>query len=321
MSQERVQYIDIASGILIVWVMLFHALNNCKVFGDVDTRVAIPFLTFSMPWFFYKSGQLFNGNRGTEGIKKDFRKFVLSFLKWSAIGYAIYLLMHLVDGTLSPQIATSDVLRTMYTYGYIPINTPTWFILSLFFVRIISHYLIKWKIPPFVCIIAGIAIGYLFHLCDTSNMPFLIANVAMGIAFFMMGFGYHTLERNRIIVTACAVGYIAFLVLGCSIVGHHRNILLAGEFLLWPVFAYCGIVTFNNLCRWISAKAPQAVLRPITFVGSRTMTLLVTHALIYAPIVYFSKLSPWATVGLIVIGYVAIFAIMFWRAKREKQIF
>ena len=49
MEQKRVKFVDLAGGILILWIMAFHAMNNCKVFGEVDVRVALPFLTFSMP--------------------------------------------------------------------------------------------------------------------------------------------------------------------------------------------------------------------------------------------------------------------------------
>ena len=41
MNEKRVQYVDVASGILILWVMAFHAMNGSKVFGATDARVAL----------------------------------------------------------------------------------------------------------------------------------------------------------------------------------------------------------------------------------------------------------------------------------------
>lgn len=305
MKQQRIAWVDVASGILILWVMAFHAMNTSKVFGSMDVRVALPFLTFSMPWFYYKSGMLFKADRGAEGVRKDYRKFVIPFLKWGLAGYAVYLLMHALTGTLTWEVATLKALDTIYIYGYIPANPPTWFILSLFLVRVCGQALIRWKVSPWVSALSGLAVGYLFHLVQIPWLPFIIANVAMGITFFMMGYGYSKFESNKWLTATCAVGYVLFLVFGCSIVGHHRNVLLCGHFLLWPVFAYCGIVTFNHLCRLV-AGVMKHTIRPITFVGEHAMTLLVSHALVYMPAVHLSPFTPWTTVGIIFVGYLGI---------------
>lgn len=54
MKQQRIAWVDVARGILILWVMAFHAMNTSRVFGPVDVRVALPFLTFSMPWCIWR---------------------------------------------------------------------------------------------------------------------------------------------------------------------------------------------------------------------------------------------------------------------------
>lgn len=226
--------------------------------------------------------------------------------------------MHSISGTLTFESATWNVLHTFYIYGYISINTPTWFIISLFFVRIIADYLLTRPVSPIVYIIGGLTIGFVFHLVACPWLPFLIANVAMGIAFFMMGYQFHKYETRKWLFTVCLIGYVCFLLFGTSIVGHHRNVLLSGYFLLWPVFAYCGIVMFNNICRWMATLFSRFT-RPITFVGENAITLLVSHALIYMPVLHFSTLSPWQTVGIIFAGYAAILIILF-LFKRDKRV-
>lgn len=99
MKTQRVKSVDVAGGILILWVMAFHAINQSKAFGEVDARVALPFLTFSMPWFFYKSGLFFKTEISNhDGFVKDVKKLVIPFLKWSLIGYAMWLAIKAVDG-------------------------------------------------------------------------------------------------------------------------------------------------------------------------------------------------------------------------------
>ena len=77
---ERFKYLDIASGIMIIWVLLYHALYPML---ELNILSKIPFLYFFMPWFFYKSGYMFNVNTNKELFRKDFRKLLLPFAFWS----------------------------------------------------------------------------------------------------------------------------------------------------------------------------------------------------------------------------------------------
>ena len=320
-KQERTQFYDLAGGILILWIMAFHAMNNCKVFGEADARVVLPFLTFSMPWFFYKSGLFFKVMPLREGVAKDVRKLLIPFLKWSLIGYILYLLLLLVEGSFTWQDCIANPLETFAIYGYIPLNVPAWFVLSLFFVRVIARFLIQWRIPPVVAILMGIGIGFALHL--TGNpLPFYVPNVAMGVAFFMVGYRFGRYEANKTLLVVSVVGYVAFLLLGPSIVGHHRNILLTGDYLLWPLFAYWGIITFDNLCRFFDTALSRSAFarhRPIVFIGQHTLTLLVTHAFIYFPIMRLSTLTPWQTVGIIFAGYLLILTPLLLRKSRKNN--
>lgn len=116
---------------------------------------------------------------------------------------------------------------------------------------------------------------------------------------------------------------VAFLLFGPSIVGHHRNILLTGDYLLWPLFAYCGIVTFDNLCRFLDAALSRSAFvrhRPVVFIGRNTFTLLVTHAFVYFPVMRLSTLTPWQTVGIIFAGYLLILIpLLLLKSRKDKQ--
>ncbi|WP_026367469.1 acyltransferase family protein [Bacteroides sp. 14(A)] len=321
METGRLKSVDLAGGVLILWIMAFHAMNNCKVFGNADVRVVIPFLTFSMPWFFYRSGQFFKELPLRKGVAKDVCKLLRPFAVWSAVGYAVYLVMMAAAGEFSWQRCVWDAAATFGVYGYIPIDVPAWFLLSLFFVRAISRLLLRTAVPPVAAAAVCIVAGFVLHL--TGNpLPFYVPNVLMGIAFFMIGYRFGRIEENRTLLAVCLAGYAAFLIWGCSIVGHHRNILLTGYYLLWPLFAYCGIVAFNNLCRMAYATASvraMRVLQPLAFIGENSMTLLVAHALVYYPVMYFSTLTPWQSVGVIFAGYVLLLTPLL-LLKRRKNV-
>lgn len=142
-QSNRVRYMDLAGGILIIWVMVYHALSMCRVFKPIDPRVVLPWLTFSMPWFYYKSGQLFKGRTIKEGLKNDFKKLVSPFLKWSLAGYTLYLIYQIIDGDVSFTKFVEYPIGSLYKYGCMPMCIPAWFVMSLFFVRVISRYLLK----------------------------------------------------------------------------------------------------------------------------------------------------------------------------------
>ena len=259
-----------------------------------------------------------------EGIEKDVRKLLIPFLKWSLIGYMLYLylLLLLIEGNFTWRDCVADPLKTFAIYGYIPLNVPAWFVLSLFYVRVIARFLIQWRIPPVAVIVMGIAIGFVLH--RTGNpLPFYVPNVAMGTAFFMVGYRFGRYEANRFLLAVSMAGYAAFLLFGPSIVGHHRNILLTGDYLLWPLFAYCGIVTFDNLCRFLDAALSRSAFvrhRPVVFIGRNTFTLLVTHAFVYFPVMRLSTLTPWQTVGIIFAGYLLILIpLLLLKSRKDKQ--
>lgn len=303
MKKERIEYIDLGAGILIIWVMIFHALSNTRVFGEVDPRVAIPYLTFSMPWFFYKSGQFFNPDRGIEGIKHDAKKLLLPFLIWGTLGYAVQVLMLLIDGNVTYESAVREVFHRFYIYGYILLNVPLWFVLSLFAVKTISQGLLKLPVHPCVWMVLGIAIGYLHFQVNGNGDPILpvyLANIPMGIAFFMMGYEWSKFETNRWLMVISFIVYIAMLIIEYPVIGLHRNVLLAGPYLLWPVVSFFAIVAFNNVCRWLK------FCKPLNYAGRHAITLLVTHAFIYMTWVHFSTMTPLNTFICIVICYAII---------------
>lgn len=320
-QNSRVGHLDLAAGILMLWVMTFHAVNNAKVFGDVDARVAIPFLTFSMGWFFYKSGAFFKDGRGMEGIRKDARRLLVPFLKWAAVGYAIHLIMMAVDGTFDIEHCILKPLDTFYIYGYIPIDVPIWFLLSLFVVKFISTWLLKWKIHPVIPIILGFGIASIFHIMNNPRIPYYLSNIPMGLAFFMLGYWLNKYESKKWLIALCAAGYVLFLIGDTPVVGLHRNIHLAGNYYLWPVFCYCGIVFFDNLCKWIRLLLDKwgcNRFRPFSYLGKNSILLLISHGLIYMTIIHYSKLSPMATFLIIEALYlfVLIPAIVVWDKRK-----
>lgn len=143
---DRIEWVDLASGIMILWLLFFHALYpsiGANITGE------IPFLYFFMPWFFFKSGMFFKIKESKLEFKGNFKKLMLDgFIKWSIIGYVAYILEHwLIYDDLTARLAFYSPARSLMLGGCIPLNTALWFLPVLFVIRQSFNY-IKQKFAP-----------------------------------------------------------------------------------------------------------------------------------------------------------------------------
>lgn len=306
MPQKRIPYIDFAAGIMILWMIIYHAL--CYAWGFdlrdywgvtdlsvlpqgvnaqlnteghleiINPCIFFPFLSFFMPWFFYKSGQFFKKRPYKELLRKDARKLLLTFVIWSAIGYVFYLVFGLMQNALTLRGATYSIVRGLFLTGKVPINEPLWFLLTLFGVRFIANLLLSARESKWGWIrIAGIiAIGYVVaYGCFRWNhplLPYWVANGASGLAFFTFGYLLRDYESK-----SCIIVYLLCCFVGFPMVDMMFNKLLAGNYLLWIPVAVCGIVSFNALCKGLYKYIR---IKPLELVGKEAMTIYVTHILI-----------------------------------------
>lgn len=106
MPDNRLKYIDVAAGIMIVWMVLFHALGSGWEISKEYTYpcLVFPYFHFFMPWFFYKSGFLFKHRNRVELYGKDAKKLLVPFLIWSLVGFVLFISFAAWGGYLSKGI-------------------------------------------------------------------------------------------------------------------------------------------------------------------------------------------------------------------------
>ena len=147
---EREHYIDVIAGIMIFWMILGH----CSFFS----HQSVPFyslLSFYMPWFFYKSGMFFASRDSVSLLKKDSKKLLRYYLIYSAIGWLVWSICGIADGSLGFGDCFALTLKTFLYRGCIKGNGALWFLLSFFIVRQFSNFLINKKLQThilaFIC--------------------------------------------------------------------------------------------------------------------------------------------------------------------------
>lgn len=297
---NRLQHIDVGAGIMILWMIIYHALPTSWSFLDsnpyaiseyetINPCVLFPYLNFFMPWFFYKSGQFFEKREQKELLIKDARKLLLTFVLWSAIGYLFYLFFGALQHSLTIRSTTYSIVRGLFLTGKIPINEPLWFLVTLFGVRFLANLVLPnrddkngwWKIVTIV--IGGYLLAYLYFCWDYRLLPYWVANGTTGLVFFTLGYALRDYEDKWWLFIPCALVYLVCSFIGFPMVDMMFNKLLAGNFLLWMPVSLCSIVAFNKVCRFIAQHLPTSFM---AMVGKNAMVIYVTHILIVSTIAF-----------------------------------
>lgn len=326
-SEARLPWLDFASGIMILWMIIYHALQASwgyevrDLWGITDASllpkgihafinsegklevlnpcVVFLWLHFFMPWFFYKSGQFFKKNSITDNLKKDSRKLLKAFLIWSTVGYVFFLVFGLIDGSLNFKSATYSIVRNLLLNGQIPINGPCWFLLSLFGVRQVANILLPQRGSK--CFIFGlmgvVLISYFFaffaNRFNNDLLPYWIGNGIAGLCYFSLGYALKDRESNSCVIVLSVLVTVSFGVFGFPMVNMFYNKLFSGNFyLLWIPVSLCCIITFNALCKLLNEFVRVKIIENI---GRNALTILVTHCLIYLTI---AKVFSYCTIEL-----------------------
>lgn len=310
-ESTRLPWLDFASGIMILWMIVYHALQQSWCFGlngywdvtdlsllpssikaiinsegkiePISPCILFPYLHFFMPWFFYKSGQFFTKRSVKDLWNKDWNKLLKTFILWSFIGYLLYIALNILDDSLTLRRATYSVIRGLFLRGYIQYNVPMWFLLTLMGVRFVANLVLPQKIAKYawlrlmIVVLLGYIVSYLAYKYNHRLLPFWLANGAAGFAFFALGYAFRDYEQRWWLVVPCIVVYIAGCIIGFPMVGMLENAVIAGNYMLWIPVAFCCIVVFNQMCfflyKWIRVK-------PIEIVGKCAMPIYVSHVLL-----------------------------------------
>lgn len=318
--KERISYIDFGAGIMILWMIIYHAIGTkwgvelrdilgtqaipgmnlpdttCVdangIIRKINPCVVFPYLNFFMPWFFFKSGMFFKKMNWRTLWNKDKLKLLKKYVIWSTVGYVIFIMFRLFSGSLTLHEATYTILRGFLLTGRIPINAVLWFLLSLFVVRFVSNGILPslnskfYHIRCVFIVVIGGLVAYFAYRFNNRLMPYWIANCASGLAFFALGYWLKDFQFKNWLFFPSLLVYVTCCIFGFPYVIMMSNTLVQSSYLLWIPASLCGIVVFNNMCRIVCDVvckfAPSHIrVRPLELVGRFSMPIYVTHALIY----------------------------------------
>lgn len=314
MNNNRLTYWDIGAGVMIIWLLYFHALFP-MLEGDILRD--IPWFFFFMPWFFYKSGYFFNPKAVKENSKKDAKKLLKQFAIWSAIGYVCYILHHAI---LTLRVAFYTPIRSLLLGGSIPMNNALWFLLTLFVVRFIANMALP-KMNALVISIVSMLVACFIRLINYHYMPFTLYSATWGLCFFCAGYVMKKYEQNKwVVLIAVIISLLAIFLTDIPNVYGMMATIQWYWYILWYPVSIAGCVVFNNVCSWIDnfgksvfwdnrLDMPLPILK---WVGRHSMTFYVAHYIIFRVVFDWvaryneSWYSGWQGVVIITISYIAI---------------
>ena len=272
---ERKEHIDLAAGIMLTWMILGHIASHASYDGIFPTIGR--YLSFFMPWFFYKAGLFYKEKSFAANLNGGAKKLLVPFVIYSLIGQVFYYVCLITEHNVSFRSFVYQPIRGLFVTECLPGNGALWFLPVLYLIVLIAPFFIK-RYHPLLISIIGVAIAFLCYLADKSWFPCIIPNVAGGLAFYALGYFSRDKENQWWMIVTAIVIYAACCIIGYpGIYFHHNTASDTMTYLLYYPASFAGIVLLNNLCKWVNPLIKYSVFR---WIGKNSMNLYVTHWII-----------------------------------------
>ncbi len=273
--KERQAHIDMAAGVMLAWMILGHVASHANYHG---TFLQIGnYLSFFMPWFFYKAGMFYKFKPLKDRRIERGKKLLVPFVIYSLIGQLFYYICLIVEHNVTFRSFIYQPLRSLFVTECLPGNGALWFLVVLYMINLIVPYCIE-KVHPLLIAVLGTAIAFGCFLLNISWFPCIIPNIVAGMAFYALGYWLRDKESNRWIIIACLAIYAICCIIGYpGIYFHHNTCNSWTTYLLYYPASLAGIVLLDNLCRLVSPYIKHSLFR---WIGQNAMNIYVTHWII-----------------------------------------
>ncbi len=278
---ERIEWIDSAKGIGIVFVMLGHCYLN--------TKYTFWFISFHMALFFFLSGYTFK-------IKEKYFSFLIKKIRTILIPYLFFVVVTMFwNGLLAITHGnTYDVIGILKLYLIQNRYTLLWFLTCLFLTEQCMFFLeklyIKWECKREYWLITGMTELIAFYGYRTMlgiNLPWNADLVLIGLAFMNFGKYFCEIELMKTIQKkALLLGSI--LLLSCICFSGYNYFYFGkvdwysnqyGNIVLYLLSAFSGVFTTIFL-------ASRIKCRKLALLGRNSLVFYGLHRLIIDNLVF-----------------------------------
>jgi len=282
---NRNKSFDLISGFFIIQIIVMHILQmlgmyaNCEIF-----RIVMRISFFFMPWFYFKSGYMFNfeSEFSLNYVIDKAKKLLLPFLTFFIIGYLFFIPFDFIESKRPFYHILLYPFYQVIRYGSGGLgNLPLWFLPSLFFANIIFAFLksknIIWLIILFPFI--GYGLSY-FNI----ELPLGLSTVVMGIFYFWFGYIFKKYEYKNSYIVISLILYLFFVLSNYNYLDFRSNTLISGNYFVCILASCTGLIFFIQIAKKIN------VLKFLNYIGKNSLIYFVSHWIIILFIINIVKL-------------------------------
>ena len=285
-STTRDTSLDCVGGIMTLSVIISH----CLAFDPaLETSLAGKLLydgcfLCMIPWFFFKGGMFFSNGPIAKTLLNGLSRLMLPYVAISLLSLIVFCAMKgLLEGTEGLRSFCNSITDPLKRTGAVFVNTPLWFLLSLFLVRLFFALSQSWGIPNLITLIVSFTSSYFLYRI---NLPIgsYFENIALGLSYFTAGNmmkdrQYH--DSFFLLSIAFCLVFIIYSLATDSVSGVFMHNSYT-PFFLTNVYSFLGCCLFNNLFkRYSHINAPM-----LAKIGKASMSYYVFHYLIIGILVY-----------------------------------
>lgn len=266
-EKSRDLSLDAIAGFFILLMMFRHfgiLTKHPYTFGHI--------FMFNICWFFFKSGMFHRPVKLTGQILLRWAKRLIVPL---AVSFAVILLINAIGSIVHHKSFISLMypeIRSLLLYGNTIWNFPTWFLLTMFIVKIVTSNYKGSNLSTWVYILISLIIASLHHFFSLYQFSY-IGNTALGVIFYILG--AKTAKMNIFTVTYASLLFLygIIFIFFPAVIDVSSNETLHGDYFLAIIAAAAGVFLINKLFRLI--KFLQ--ISPFIFMGQNAMIFLLFH--------------------------------------------
>ena len=272
---DRARFIDLAKGICIILVVLFHF--------DGRQINLLNLATLRMPLFFVLSGMFFRSYGGAlTFVKKKVNNLLVPCVFWLLVSCVISIVAFYVKPIVLHEAAGGCHITVSFFNDFIRFNGAMWFLICLFITNVIFYFLHKYLSGKKLAagVLAMTLIGSIIREYQLW-LPLYIGGALAALPFFYAGYiasrvGFVTNEIGRPLRSVIAgVGLIGLSYAFCYCIGVptisismnivHGNAIVTYAGCLLCVF---GVLSVCKLIRWLPI---------VSYFGRYSLIVLCVH--------------------------------------------
>ena len=294
MENKRVDWVDTAKGLGMLFVLIFHALPEGTLYYY--------FASFHLPLFSFLSGFVYsekyskNFESLVHYVKKKIRATYVPFVSYSLafmLLHNLFCQLHFIGSTYGsnvPYIGARDYLNKSIDIltmgGGESLTGPLWYLIPLLELTTVFAFIcfafVNRKKDGDILVMLSCVLGYIIF--SNLDMPRHMSNAFRLMLFYMCGFFYKKygtsiLKKLKELFLLCIIPVAISLQLICL---RYSTDWQGNNLLVVFIAALSGIIMTIAVSMFITSHTFAGISRLIQYIGQNTMCILPLHLLAYS---------------------------------------